>query len=858
MGTKEKKISPDGAGKKTILGNPAKNLPAAEEYERLAREHTELSGKYATAVRYIRDKIDQLLTVMGTSALKPEELDDKTLIETDPIGIISSSFVQILKHLHKTNAALKMKNREIKAIFDSAGTGVLVIDRDMKILEYNTRLREQFFPDKVDINGLPCHALICNLKDPLSACPFRKVFETGESVHMKGWVLHNRHYDIVGTPLKDNVGEVTGAVILYMDITDHVRTEAALRQSEEKYRDLFENANDLIQSIGPDGSILYVNQAWLETLEYSREEVPDISIFDIIHPDCDECGADFKSVVFGERAGRVETVFITKTGKRILVEGNISTVFDSGRLIGTRGIFRDITERKKAEEVLASEREQLAVTLRCIGDGVITTDTAGNIVLMNKVSEALTGWSQGEARGRPISEVFRLVSEDSGAARENPVDVTLKTGRIMNIPDRTVLVSRTGVSRIIADSVAPIIDRTSNIIGTVLVFRDITEKRYIEEKLLQSGKIESLGILAGGIAHDFNNLLNAIMGNIDLALAELDGRDQLYETLTRAEKAALRAKDLTQQLLTFSKGGAPIKKTASITELIRESSDFAVRGSNAQCIFNLPEDLWKVEIDMGQMSQVINNIVLNAVSAMPDGGQIVISAVNMLLEQDRPELKQGRYVKIAIQDTGTGIPKEHLGRIFEPYFTTKHTGSGLGLATTYSIIQRHDGLIEVESEVGKGTTFFLYLPAAPGDRAPEEQSSEPRAPVKGWGRVLLMDDNEMVSYAAGEMLKRIGYDVVIAAEGNEALTAYKTANESGRRFDAVILDLTIPAGMGGKETMKKLLDYDPEVKAIVSSGYSSDAMMANYREYGFSGVLTKPYQMKDLREVLHQIISGEK
>lgn len=822
--------------------------------EQLLRENAELNRKYSTATQYIRDKVNQLLTVMGTSTLKPEELDDKTLIDTDPIGIVSNSFVQILKHLHKTNAKLKITNQEIEAIFDSAGAGILVIDREMRTLAYNAKLREQFFSDKPDVTGQPCYRLICNLSDPLSNCPFTMVFDSGENIHLMGWVLNSRYYDIVCTPVKDEHGEVTRAVLLYMDITDRMHTEQALRQSEEKYRDLFENANDLIQSIGPDGAFQYVNRAWRETLGYGEDEVSGLSVFDILHPDCSECATDFKSVVFGETSGRIETIFITKSGRKINVEGNISTAFSGGKLIGTRGIFRDITERKEAEEILSSERERLAVTLRCIGDGVITTDVEGKVVLMNKVSEALTGWSQEQARGRLITEVLLLINETSRTVQDNPVDILLKSGKTLDILDHTLLVARDGKERLISDSVSPIVDRTSNIIGTVLVFRDITEKRHLEEKLLKSEKIESLGVLAGGIAHDFNNLLNAIMGNIDLAVMDLPPGDRIHESLSRAEKAILRAKDLTQQLLTFSKGGAPIKKTASISELIRDSADFAIRGSNAKCGFDLPEDLWKVEIDLGQMSQVINNVVLNGIHAMPGGGQIYIHAENIVIGYNGPELKQGKYVKVTIKDTGSGISKEHLPRIFEPYFTTKHTGSGLGLATTYSIIKKHDGHIEVASEIGKGTIFSIFLPALSGNTELNPLPVEQPSSKKGRGRILLMDDDDMVRTTTSEMLRRIGYEVVETAEGNDTLEKYNTARNSGEPFDAVILDLTIPGGMGGKETILKLREFDPGVKAIVSSGYSSDSIMANYLQYGFSGVLTKPYQTKDLSSVLQKVI----
>ncbi|MBI5639385.1 MAG: PAS domain S-box protein [Nitrospirae bacterium] len=826
--------------------------------ERLLKENLELGKRYDNSIKYIRTKVNQLLTVMGTSPLRPEELDDATLLEIDPIGIISESFVQILRHLHQTNEKLKITNEEIQAIFDSAGTGILVIDKDLRILAYNRSIKEQFFPDKPEMLGEPCFTSICNFEDPHVSCPFIKVFETGRRFHQMHWVLAERHYDVMATPVRDDQGEISRVVLVYMDITDRIRADEALRKSEERYRDLFENANDLIQSVGPDGSILYVNQAWHEALGYSRDEVPDLSIFDIIHPDCDGCSDEFKSVVYGEKAGRLETTFITKGGDKINVEGNINSIIEQGRFCGTRGIFRDITERKKAEMLIASEREQLAVTLRSIGDGVITTDTNARVVLMNRVAEHLTGWRQSEAEGIPITEIFRIINEKTRGCCENPVEGTLKRGKVAEISAPAILIAKDGSEMLISNSVAPIMDKNSVVIGTVLVFRDITGTRKMEEKILKAEKIESLGVLAGGIAHDFNNLLNAILGNVDLALLSSRQGDEIHESLIRAEKATLRARDLTRQLLTFSKGGAPIKKASSITEIIKDSADFASRGSNVKCEFLFPGDLWKVEIDEGQISQVINNLVLNAVQAMPGGGTIRIGAENTALgESEIPQLNQGNYVKITIRDTGAGIPKEDLSRIFEPYFTTKHTGSGLGLATAYSILRSHNGIIDVESSTGAGATFYLYLPALLGAPETAVKAAPPSTNSNGNAKILLMDDDGLIRVTASDMLKRLGYQVELAADGEEAIRLYREAKDTDEPFDAVIMDLTVPGGMGGAEAVKKLIEIDPEVKAIVSSGYSSDAIMANYKQYGFAGVLAKPYKRKDLGEALQNIIAKQ-
>jgi two-component system, cell cycle sensor histidine kinase and response regulator CckA len=327
---------------------------------------------------------------------------------------------------------------------------------------------------------------------------------------------------------------------------------------------------------------------------------------------------------------------------------------------------------------------------------------------------------------------------------------------------------------------------------------------------------------------------------------------------------------LTQQLLTFSKGGSPIKKNASITELLRETSDFILSGSKVRCEFSLPDNLWSVEVDEGQISQVINNLIINARQAMPKGGIIKVCAENVGEENGVAEngglevnsgsiLKastpgKGNYVKISVKDQGSGIPKEYLSKIFDPYFTTKEKGSGLGLATSYSIIKKHGGYISVESEVGVGTTFYVYLPASMKEILTGEDEQEDIC--FGHGNILLMDDQESIREMVGEMLSFFGYEVESAGEGTEAINLYKKAKEAGQPFDAVILDLTVPGGMGGEEVVQKLLEIDPQVKAIVSSGYSDDLIISEYKQYGFSGVVIKPYDMKKLSEALHKVISN--
>lgn len=390
----------------------------------------------------------------------------------------------------------------------------------------------------------------------------------------------------------------------------------------------------------------------------------------------------------------------------------------------------------------------------------------------------------------------------------------------------------------------------------LILANDITEQNRMKENMLRTQKLESLGVLAGGLAHDFNNLLTAIKGNISLAKLDAHPGEGVFQNLELAEKATFRAQSLTQQLLTFARGGAPVKRPLSIKKLIEDSADFAIRGSKSRCEFKIASDLRTIEADEGQLSQVVHNLIMNADQAMTEGGTITVSGENVTLLSDNPLLlKPGDYIKISVADQGTGMPEDYLEKIFDPYFTTKDMGSGLGLATCYSIMKRHEGHITVESAPGAGATFYLYLPALPEQTARAAPGTS-RTFVRGTGRVLVMDDEDLVRDVLRRSLTSLGYDVVCTQDGMEAVTVYEQALKSGRPFDVVIMDLTIPGGMGGKEAVLKLRELDPRVKAIVSSGYSNDPIMAEFREHGFSGVVSKPYTLKALSVTVHEVIVG--
>ena len=514
---------------------------------------------------------------------------------------------------------------------------------------------------------------------------------------------------------------------------------------------------------------------------------------------------------------------------------------------------KEIADRKLAEESLAAEKERLSVTLRSIGDAVITTDIDGTIILFNRAAEQLTGWTQEEAVGKLLQEIFQTVNEKTHKV-ENPVERVLRKGSIVGMDSHAVLISKEGTRKIIAESGAPIRDRMSTIIGVVLVFRDISEQQKMEQELLKTQKLESLGILAGGIAHDFNNILTSILNNVTLARM-YTADEKVKVRLTKVEKASLEAKDLTQQLLTFSKGGIPIKKVTSLTDLIRNSASFALRGSNVRCHFYIQDDLWPADADEGQISQVMSNLIINADEAMPQGGIIQVRAENVVIDSEsRLPFGSGEYVKVSIRDQGVGVPEKYLSKVFDPYFTTKQKGSGLGLSTCYSIIKQHDGHIEIGSEVGAGTTVNIWLPAS--RNMLREREEKTGGILRGQGRILLIDDEEIVLDAAEAVLHHLGYEVEVAGDGKEAVTLYQKAQKIGNPFDVAVVDLTIPGGMGGKEIIQNLLEIDPDVKAIVSSGYSDDPVMAHYTEYGFRGVVSKPYTVEELSKVLSTVLEG--
>jgi PAS domain S-box-containing protein len=538
-------------------------------------------------------------------------------------------------------------------------------------------------------------------------------------------------------------------------------------------------------------------------------------------------------------------LFVAKNGTEIPISYSAAPIKgDNGDTPGTVLVFRSISERKKMEEALGESEERYRNLFENANEAIFVVQDR-KLVFHNPMTTVLTGYSENELTARPFIEFIHPDDRDMVSERH----VRRMKGEDLPRTYSFRIIRRDGNVR--WGELNAVLINWKGKKATLNFLADITERKRMEEELLKADKLESVGVLAGGIAHDFNNILTSISGNISMAKMLAKPGDKALGLLNAAESASVRAQGLTRQLLTFAKGGEPVKETASIKKLIKESSRFVVSGSKSVCKFQIAEDLWPVDADLGQISQVITNITINANQAMPRGGIIRITAENIPPERiGKLPLKPGRHIRISIIDQGIGIPEKHLSKIFDPYFTTKQAGSGLGLASAYSIIKKHNGYISVDSRLGTGTGFHIYLPAS-DKKVPVK---EEEALITGHGKILMMDDDQLLKEMAEDMLDMLGYESEFAEDGDEAIEMYKKAMESGKLYDAVILDLTIPGGMGGKEAIKILLEIDPDVKAIVFSGYAEGEVLSNYREHGFKAMMKKPFDMNVLGKALNDVL----
>jgi len=513
----------------------------------------------------------------------------------------------------------------------------------------------------------------------------------------------------------------------------------------------------------------------------------------------------------------------------------------------------NLSDTKRDRCALEEVNERYLLLMKLVGDGIIIVQD-GRIKESNPCMAKLCGYSLEEILDTSLAGY--LQSEDVPVAELLFDSPTIDSHGAQVL--ETTLVCKNDRRLKVAITTADCTFRQEP--AKLLVIRDLSDRLTARESLEKSGKLDAIAALSGGIAHDYNNLLTAIIGNITLARTHLKSKDKSFRLLGHALVASKTAKNLTQKLITFSRGGSPNKQTAAVDRLVKSATDFTLSGSNIKCNYNFPANLRLIDVDQSQIGQAIHNVIMNAREAMREGGIINVAASNVKLTDEVPTLIEGDYVKISIADQGSGILENEFDKIFDPYYSTKEMGNtkgtGLGLSICRSIIRKHGGEVTVQSQLDVGTTMHLYLPTA--DPKSEEKTPRKKAPegsrIFGEGKILVMDDEHMIRELAGEILWHLGYEVEFAQDGDEAVALYKRSMNSAKPFDAVILDLTVRGGMGGKETIQKLIDIDPGVKGIVSSGYSHDPGMTDFKKFGFSGVVAKPYTLVELGEKLSQVL----
>ncbi len=637
-------------------------------------------------------------------------------------------------------------------------------------------------------------------------------------------------------------------LVIGRDITARKQLEALLRNRGRVLETILDNIPVMITFMDQYGNKQLVNQCYQKALACTPEAACKPDIWIELYPDPKERQRVLDLIAASEG---IWNKFKTRTlDGRILDTIWMNLALPDGSRIG---IGIDTTDSVQIREALTASEQRYETITTAAQDSIFIKNRQRQYTFVNPAMTRLLQCSPEDLLGKTPEQLF----EPEFAAIVKEVDDRTFNGETVNEIRNMEINGRKFVFHTVQVPLGRENGKITSISGIV---RDITEivrvqeqKEALESQRRQIQKLEAVGTLAGGIAHDFNNMLGVILGNASYGRSQLNPEDPLYEVLSNIQTGARQAQSLTQQLLTFAKGGEPVKKLTDLNRLIEESARFIIHGGNCGCEFHFSEALWSAKVDPGQIQQAVGNIVLNAAQAMPDGGSITIKTENKTIEEqtDLP-LPAGDYVRITIEDQGVGISAKNLSKIFDPYFTTKHQGSGLGLATTFSIIQKHDGHITVQSTVDKGTIFILYLPA---DRNKNGTTETPAITHCGKGKILVMDDQEQVLKMLKMILTEMGYSTTAATDGQQAIDLYRRAFQAGDPFDLVILDLTIPGGLGGARTIPELLKMDPEVKAVVSSGYSHDPIMAHYADYGFCGVLPKPYTIAQMSELLNIILN---
>jgi two-component system, cell cycle sensor histidine kinase and response regulator CckA len=836
-----------------LTGLPLQEL-LGHSFLRLFPEKSRATAREAHRKTLRGERVEDELTLANGRVLhfKNEPFTDR---EGKVVGVFG--IARDVTERKRQEQELKESREIVHLIADGLPMLVAYVDSDQRHRFVNREYENWFQVPPSEIQGKTIReflggAIYAGIRDKVEAAL------RGEPVTYEGALPRKegglRLFRARYVPHRADTGEVLGFFVMVEDITESHRREKQIRDGERFLSNIFSSIQDGISILDRNLNILRVNRT-MERWYAHAVPLAGKRCHEAYHRRNDPCEVCPSQKTI--RNGKASKEIVPKRGPGGETAGWLELysfpLFDetTGELEGVIEYVRDVTERKAAEDRSRESQERYVRAEKIGRMGHWDGDFQAGRSVWSEELYRIFGVNPDQVE--PVyREFLKLVHPEDREAVKQKVRNALSRGEPLEQEYR--IVRPDGKVRFIHSLSEFHADEAGRPLKSFGTLMDITDRKQMEMQIAKAQQLESLGILAGGIAHDFNNILTPILANISIARTYGDLREEIAELLTDAEKASLRAKSLTQQLLTFSKGGAPVKRVTSVAGLLRDETRFGLSGSNVRSVFSIDEDLWPVEVDEGQIGQVIHNMVINADQAMPEGGTLTVRAANVSVGPGNPlSLKEGRYICVSIIDQGVGIPGNHLPKIFDPFYSTKERGSGLGLSTSYAIVHRHGGSIRVESETGSGTAFHVYLPATDQDAAQAERASG--EPPRGHGRILLVDDEETVRKSGGEILKRLGYEVEFAAEGAEAVRAYDRAQREDRPFDLVIMDLTIPGGMGGADAAERIREIHPQSRVILSSGYSEDRALAHHREHGFCGVLAKPYNVEALAREVHRAMT---
>lgn len=773
------------------------------------------------------------------------ELDGETVIV---------AVARDVTQLEEARQEVEQSRKTMRALLDAARDPIFLIDADGRILECNRALAMNMRAEPGSMRGRCIFDYLSQEVADSRKSRVREVLATKSPVTFCDSRDGRDFYHSL-LPVFDDNGEVSRIAIYGRDVTEENRAVTALREAERRKDLILNSTKEMFAYYDLDLRIIWANRAAAASIGRDDTEMlvgrHCYEVWQGRPEPCEDCPV-LKTLETGEP---MEAEIQTPDGRFFHLR-SYPVFDDNGEISNAVEFGEDVTESRLATVALKESEERFRSLVDNMDMAICEISPQMRVTAVNRKMREMFS-------DRDLSDCPKCVDAFWGGRRHEtcatcPVERAFKDKKPHEI---TTAVQSGEVTRHYRVHASPVVDKTGTVRTVIKVLEDISDRVIYEQDIARAEKLESLGILAGGIAHDFNNVLVGILGNISLAKMDVNESESLYDLLADAENAAYRAKGLTHQLLTFSKGGAPVKRTSDIRQTLKDTAIFSCRGSKCKCDVDIDDDLWYVNVDESQLSQVVNNLVLNAIQAMPEGGEILLRARNRLVTGDnKSALLDGKYVEVSVQDTGTGIPDGMVKRVFDPFFTTKPSGSGLGLSSCYSIVKRHGGNMEVESEIGSGSTFRFLLPAleskSVSDKSNARADDESRL-ISGSGRILVVDDEPSILKVAEYALKKLGYEAVTVSDGSEGVREYQDALTEGNPFAAVITDLTIPGGVGGVELAGRIGSIDPSARILVASGYSTDPVMSNYLQYGFVGRISKPFKIGELSRELSAALGND-